>query len=115
MFDTNVIVAGLVAEGLCREVVEMHLPEHTAILSRALWNELVEKLRQKFDLAIDDLPLPHLYRRHATWVEARPLDEPVCRYPDDDSVLATALAGEAEAIVPARRVARPRGGRRRPG
>ena len=99
VFDTNVIVAGLVAEGLCREVVEMHLPEHTAILSSALWDELVEKLRQKFDFTIDDLPLLHLYRRHATWVEARPLDEPVCRDPDDDSVLATALAGEAEAIV----------------
>ena len=36
VFDTNVIVAGLVAEGLCREVVEMHLPEHTPILSSAL-------------------------------------------------------------------------------
>lgn len=99
VFDTNVIVAGLVAEGLCREVVETHLPEHTAILSRVLWEELVEKLQEKFDLSSDDLPLLHLYRRHATWVEPDPLKERVCRDADDDWVLATALAGEVEAIV----------------
>ena len=99
VFDTNVIVAGLVSEGLSHEVVETHLPDHTAILSRVLWDELVEKLRDKFDLAAGDLPLLDLYRRHATWVEPRPLDEPACRDPDDDWVLATAIAGQAEAVV----------------
>jgi putative PIN family toxin of toxin-antitoxin system len=99
VFDTNVIVAGLVSEGLCHEVVEMHLLDHTAILSRVLWDELVEKLRNKFDLAADDLPVLDLYHRHATWVQPRRLDKPVCRDPDDDWVLATAIAGQAEAIV----------------
>lgn len=99
VFDTNVIVAGLVSEGLCHELVETHLPDHTAILSRVLWDELVEKLRDKFGLAVGDLPLLGLYRRHATWVEPRPLEKPVCRDPDDDWVLATAVAGQAQAIV----------------
>ena len=99
VFDTNVIVAGLVSEGLCHEVIEAHLPGHTAILSRTLWDELVEKLRDKFDLSADDLPLLDLYRRHATWVEPQPLEKPACRDPDDDWVLATAVAGQAEAIV----------------
>ena len=99
VFDTNVIVAGLVSEGLCHEVVEIHLPAHTAILSRILWDELVEKLRTKFDLAPGDLPLLDLYHRHAVWVEPQPLTTPACRDADDDWVLATALAGEAEVIV----------------
>ena len=99
VFDTNVIVAGLVAEGLCHEVVENHLPEHTAILSRRLWDELVGKLRDKFGLTLDDLPLLALYRRHATWVEPLPLGKPACRHPEDDWVLATAVAGRAEVIV----------------
>lgn len=99
VFDTNVIVAGLVSEGLCHELVETHLPDHTAILSRRLWDELVDKLREKFGLAADDLPLLDLYHRHATWVDPRPLAAAVCRDPDDDWVLATAIAGEAEAIV----------------
>jgi putative PIN family toxin of toxin-antitoxin system len=99
VFDTNVVVAGLVTEGLCHEVVETHLPDHTPILSRRLWDELIEKLRGKFGLDPDDLPLLALYRRHVTWVEPRHLEAPACRDPDDDWVLATGLAGEAEAIV----------------
>jgi putative PIN family toxin of toxin-antitoxin system len=99
VFDTNVIVAGIVAEGLCREIVETHVPQHTPVLSRPLWDELVEKLKDKFDLEADALPVLTLYRRHATWVDPPPLDKPVSRDPDDDWVLVTALAGEAEAIV----------------
>lgn len=99
VFDTNVVVAGLVSEGLCHEVVETHLPDHTAILSRVLWDEIVEKLRDKFGLAADDLPVLDLYRRHATWVEPQRLEKAACRDPDDDWDLATAIAGQAEAIV----------------
>ena len=99
VFDTNVIVAGLVSEGLCHEVVETHLPDHTAILSRILWDELVQTLRDKLGLGAGELPLLDLYRRHATWVEPQPLASPACRDADDDWVLATAIAGQAEAIV----------------
>jgi uncharacterized protein len=98
VFDTNVIVAGLVSEGLCHELIETHLPDRTAILSRTLWDELVDKLRDKFGLAKGDLPLLNLYYRHATWVDPLPLEKPVCRDPDDDWVLATAIAGQAEVI-----------------
>jgi putative PIN family toxin of toxin-antitoxin system len=99
VFDTNVIIAGLVAEGLCREIVEIHLVEHKAVLARPLWDELVEKLRVKFGLDTGQLPLLRLYRRHADWAEVKPLAAPVCRDPDDDWVLATAIAGQAELIV----------------
>ena len=99
VFDTNVIVAGVVADGLCREIVETHLPAHTPVVSRLLWDELVEKLRSKFDLEAEELPLLALYRRHAAWVEPPALPRPVCRDPDDDWVLATAVAGQAELIV----------------
>ena len=99
VFDTNVVVAGIVAEGLCRELLEIHMPEHTAIVSQVLWNEFVSTLRRKFGLTPDDLPILALYRQHAHWCEPAKLSEAVCRDPDDDWVLATALAGEAEVIV----------------
>lgn len=99
VFDTNVVVAGIVAEGLCREILEVQVPEHAAILSQVLWGELVSTLRRKFRLTPDDLPILALYRQHAEWCEPAELAEAVCRDPDDDWVLATALAGGAEAIV----------------
>lgn len=99
VFDTNVVVAGIVAEGLCREILEIHVPEHDVILSQVLWDELVATLRRKFDLAPEDLPILALYRQHSTWCEPAALAEAVCRDPDDDWVLATAVAGGAEAIV----------------
>ena len=99
VFDTNVIVAGIVAEGLCREIVVDHVPDHTPILSNPLWNELVDKLKTKFDLDATDLPVLGLYQRLSIWVEPAKLAAPICRDPDDDWVLATALAGKARAIV----------------
>lgn len=99
VFDTNVIVSGLVAEGLCREILEEHLPGHEPILSTRLWTELRSTLLEKFDLHPEELPTLRLYERLATWVEPPRLKPPVCRDPDDDWVLATALAGKADAIV----------------
>ena len=99
VFDTNVVVSGIIAEGLSREIVEVHLPRHTPVLSTWLWDELLEVIEQRFDLVVDALPALGLYRRLAEWVDPAELPSPVCRDPDDDRVLATALAGRADAIV----------------
>ena len=99
VFDTNVIIAGLVARGLCQELIETHMPRHEAILSQVLWDELVRSLREKLGLEPEELPFLHLYRRHATWVSPPALGARVSRDPDDDWVLATAVAGEAVTIV----------------
>jgi putative PIN family toxin of toxin-antitoxin system len=99
VFDTNVVVAGIVAEGLCREILEIHVPDHVAIVSDVPWNELVTTLRRKFGLTPDDLPILALYRQHATWCDPAKPPKRICRDSDDDWVLATALAGNAEAVV----------------
>ena len=79
VFDANAVVAGIVAEGLCREILEIHVPEHTPILSQVLWDELVTTLRRKFGLTPDDLPIVALYRQHADWCEPAKLSKAVCR------------------------------------
>ena len=48
---------------------------------------------------LDDLPILDLSRRLAVWVEPTELTSPVSRDPDDDWVRATAVAGEADAII----------------
>ena len=97
--DTNVLVAGLVADGLCRDILKRRLPACELFTSRALLDELAEKLKEKFGLDPGGLPLLKIYAEEATVVKPKPLARPVCRDSDDDEVLATALAAEAEIIL----------------
>jgi len=97
--DTNVLIAGLVADGLCRDIVKRRLPACELFTSRALLDELAEILREKFDTRSQDLPLLQVYEAEATIVRPKPLPKPICRDTDDDEVLATAVAARAEIIL----------------
>jgi putative PIN family toxin of toxin-antitoxin system len=97
--DTNVLIAGLVAEGLCRDIVKRRLPACELFTSRALLDELAEKLETKFGLTPEKLPLLRIYEDEATVLKPVRLPERVCRDADDDDVLATALAARAEIIL----------------
>ena len=97
--DPNIIVAGLVAEGICRDIVKRRLPACELFTSRALLDELAEKLRDKFGLQPDKLPLLKIYANEATVIKPARLRNPVRRDMDDDEVLATALAAKAEIIL----------------
>lgn len=97
--DTNVLVAGLVADGLCRDIVKRRLPACELFTSQSLLRELADKLREKFGLDPDDLPLLKIYADEAVIMKPARLSEPVCRDADDDEVLATALAAQAEVIL----------------
>lgn len=97
--DTNVLIAGLVAEGLCRDIVKRRLPAVELFSSQALLDELGEKLRDKFGVNPDELPLLNAYRDKVVVVRPRPLPQPICRDSDDDRVLATAIAAQAEVIL----------------
>lgn len=97
--DTNVIIAGLVSEGVCRDIVKRRLTRLELFTSQVLLDELTEKMRVKFGLARKDLPLLQVYEEAATVLKPKPLDDPICRDSDDDELLATALAGQAEIIL----------------
>ena len=99
VLDTNVIVASVVADGLCRDLVRVRLLPHTIITSESLLDELRTTLRKKFKVDADKLPLLSALRELAEIVKPARLGERVCRDKDDDVVLATAFAGKADAIV----------------
>jgi putative PIN family toxin of toxin-antitoxin system len=99
VLDTNVLIAAVVADGVCRDLVRVRLRSHTLVTSDILLRELREKLRVKFDLTPDELPLLGALAERAETVKPVKLIPPACRDTDDDWVLATAVAGHADVII----------------
>lgn len=99
VLDTNVLVAALVADGLCRDLVRRRVRAHKLCSSEALLKELSATLRRKFKVTAADIPWLEEYRAKVTVCKPLPLSARVCRDPDDDFVLATAISAQAEMIV----------------
>ena len=99
VLDTNIFVASIVADGLCRDLVRVRIRPHTIITSKPLLDELRRTLRVKFKADPDKLPLLSALHEQAEIVVPVSPGERACRDKDDDVVLATALAGKADIIV----------------
>jgi len=100
LLDTNVLVAALMARGSCSEVLE-HCVRHYAIVSsQSLLDELRDVLTRKFRQRVVDVrTVVRLFEDTFTLVAPEPFKSPVCRYPDDDVVLATAIAARCTAVI----------------
>lgn len=104
--DTNVLVAALLWRGPPHALLQLARSGALTLLSSpALLAELAGVLaRSKFDAILErtgtsrEHELAQL-RRLAEVIEPPPLAQPVCRDPDDDAVLALAVAARAELIV----------------
>lgn len=100
LLDTNVLIAAFIARGVCSELLEHCIRNHSLISSKLLLRELEEKLADKFKFTHQEIrEVAVLLRGKTEIVEPVSLDQPVCRDPDDDVVLATALVGECDCIV----------------
>jgi putative PIN family toxin of toxin-antitoxin system len=100
VLDTNVLIAAFIAKGFCHTLVEQCLRVHSVITSEFILNELREKLTGKFKYSdADATAVEALLRSRMRVVDPTPLENNVCRDPDDDMVLATALTGEAVCII----------------
>ena len=99
VLDTNVLVAAMVAKGLCHEVVVRSLGSCTVATSQPLLEELERTLRAKFTLGPAAKAFLTRLRVCVRIVEPTALGAPVSRDADDDVVLATAVAAGARVIV----------------
>jgi putative PIN family toxin of toxin-antitoxin system len=99
VLDTNVIIAAMVAKGLCHEVVVRSLGSCTVATSQSLLEELEHTLRAKFTLGPAGMAFLEQLRLRVRIVEPAPLGSPVSRDADDDRVLATAVVAGAAVIV----------------
>lgn len=99
VLDTNVVVAALVANGLCHELLLRAIRLRVLASSAPLLLELEATLHRKFTVTPAVRAFLTAYRRSLTLVEPTALETPVCRDPDDDVVLATAVAATATVVV----------------
>jgi putative PIN family toxin of toxin-antitoxin system len=100
VLDTNVLIAALVARGLCADLLEHCVLSHTIVASQFILDELRRHLVGKFkytELEADEAV--SLLASQMIMVAPAPLDQPVCRDPEDDQILGTAVAAQADCIV----------------
>lgn len=100
VLDTNVLIASLIARGTAHTLYEYCVRQHTIVGSQFILDELHEKLIKKFkySVGIADEAIG-LLQSSMELIVPVPLDEPVCRDPDDDNILAIAITGNCEYIV----------------
>ena len=100
IFDTNVLIAALIARGVCHELLEHCVVRHELFTSEFILSETQEKLIEKFgytaELAAEAVSV---LRSRMKVVTPSRLESQVCRDPDDDNILAAALSGNCDCII----------------
>ena len=100
VLDTNVLIAALISRGVCADLLEHCVLHHEMVSSDFITNELRRHLvgKFKYDAVAADEAVALLLSQMEI-VTPKALPQPVCRDGDDDFILATAIAGQAECIV----------------
>ena len=100
VLDTNVLIAALITRGVCSDLLEHCVQQHEIVTSDFILGELRENLIHKFKYSVQDTEeAVGLLRPRMEVVVPAALESPVCRDSDDDTVLGTAIAGNAACIV----------------
>ncbi len=102
VFDTNVLIAAFISEGVCAKLLaRARKKQFELVTCPFVLREFERVLKKKFKAAADevhealDLVVEDVQVEAATEKNA----PGVCRDPDDDNVLACALAADADYIV----------------
>jgi putative PIN family toxin of toxin-antitoxin system len=100
VFDTNVLFAAFVAHGVCAGLYEECLLGGQIVVSQVILEELRDKLHTKAGLSRAEAnEVVAAVAADADVVAVPRLSKPICRDPDDDWILATALAANVDALV----------------
>ena len=100
VLDTNVLISAEIADGPAHQFVAWCLDEHYIVISEFIFQEFTRVLTKKFKVDPTIVEEAVLFFRKKMHVV--PLMFPVsgvCSDPDDDNILATALAGSCSHIV----------------
>ena len=98
--DTNVVLSALLTKGLTADVVQYCFESHEVYLSGWILNEIVEKLRDKFEISERQIERTiELLRTGAQVVDPEGTPPSVCRDEDDNNVLHVGHFVGAEYII----------------
>ncbi len=102
VFDTNVLVAAFVTEGICSKIlIRGRKKQFHLITCPIVLQEFERVLIKKFSATRNEArtALQIVSEAIHNVVHPSPLVEPVCRDPDDDAILACALEAGANYLV----------------
>jgi len=99
VLDTNIIIAAFASRGLCAELFEVCLVDHTIVISKHILSEIQKKLIEKIHLPKSTFQNIIDYFRSIAEVFEPENVESVCRDKDDNKIIGTALAGSARFII----------------
>lgn len=100
VIDTNVLIAAFIAHGACSELLEHCVLNHDVVLSGFILDELKEKLVGKFKYTTREAnEVVALLKSRCSIVGTCAIPSPISRDPDDDNIIATAIAGSCQCIV----------------
>ncbi len=100
VLDTNVLIASLIARGICHDLVEHCYLTHSLITSEFILNEVNEKLTFKFKFSLESAAeAVDLFTSCMEIVVPTVFEDQVSRDADDNKVLGTAVAGNADCLV----------------
>jgi putative PIN family toxin of toxin-antitoxin system len=99
LFDTNVLFAAFTVRGFCDELIEETVDLCTIVWSTSLRDELIRALRRKRLLSPVAVEAIAAFSDLCEMAKPVALPKRICRDPDDDIVLATAIAGRADLVV----------------
>lgn len=101
VIDTNVFVSALVFGGKPRSIANLIAEKEViAVISEEAMTELRRKIFTKFpDFTEDVIQFEYLLRRYARWVSLGAQTVQICRDPDDDKFIETAMLGNCHYII----------------
>ncbi len=100
VLDSNVIIAAFAARGICHAVFEYCVISHSIVISEHIIQEVIEKLKDKLSMPVLLITDIEKYLRETCTIRNyNPLDQPVCRDPDDDEILALAKHTQAGYLI----------------
>jgi putative PIN family toxin of toxin-antitoxin system len=102
VFDTNVLIAAFVAEGICSKLlIRSRKGQFNLIVCPVILREFERVLIKKFSATRNETRDALLIVSEAIHgvVHPPPLGQSVCRDPDDDIILACALEAKADYLV----------------